>query len=1088
MPIVIVCQKCGQRYSVQDRAAGHTVQCQKCQASIAVPDPNAAADPVPLDPVPLEPVGGDPQPNHSAGLPAMGSGDPFSVPAPASPFAQPPKSSAGGNPLAKIPMLWVGVGGGGLVLVVLLLIMFSFIFSGDDDPEPAPTTVADTSNSSPAVVPAVAPVPTVQPTPTAPQSTNAPATANPSATKEPSQPLLPSRPSQPLLPSGKAPPVASTKPEPAGFGTGPAQWSVEADPLPEPIDWPGRIKVTLPSRVKIYWPATPSPYVAVYHDDFRKGGCAVFDLSKNRKLPGGIAGRIRDIGPWAVCALSPDGKHLAVPSRRNNVVVYDMTSGEVASELSTAAEHVAFASPGVLLLLGSSLWIHDLKQGKNLHEILVSSGENLAVSPGGRYVAVSANDRVSVYEIKTGEEVGQVKMKIDSPFGASDLKLAFSPDGTALAAVGGRRGVHIAIWNVATGQQELNTPLESEATGDIWSLDTTVDWLSDNTALLVKGHIVVDRKTGGVLHVFPKEDGSEFPRRPISDGRIVGVVTMGAFKPKQFDTAKLPADKLAKAREMLKAGATSQDLNLPPLTVIDLAGVKEIVPEDRGWTYQPDGAPVETADQMATVSLEEIDPSEIRFAGYGVPTAALLRSDKHRHPSPFRKEGSVVAQLNLSTGRITRQVKLPPQPYRLMDVSADGNLALTGLTKGNWDETSRLDVYSVAAQSGHVVAWRPFQDEKPDGWSLDGSPDVIGWAGFTAGNQVATLNESQKLIVWSVPDCKAIYQIPKLGDVVGMSPGRKYLLVIVDRALKLLDLTTGQYAGKLPLSNMHPRFMASAFSPRGDRLAVVSPRGFTLVNLQDGTVAAEFAMAATAFRSIQWCSDRHLIADQKYLVDLDKKTVVWKYQVPAFGSDSIHGTPDLRLWFLERDKLVGVPVPSREVLRNAELADIKKQAIVSPGSTIAISSVSVGVGDVTEDEARDALTRAFTKHGVNVVANAPITVSLDTEQKSTGRKLVAKKVFGGRGEQEVFEQQQIIITLEVNGPGDKSWRGTYRAGMRSSGTAGENAQQQLSDEMHRSAARRIREISVPEYIFPNDIWLNSSRLSSTGESFLPSKR
>lgn len=55
--------------------------------------------------------------------------------------------------------------------------------------------------------------------------------------------------------------------------------------------------------------------------------------------------------------------------------------------------------------------------------------------------------------------------------------------------------------------------------------------------------------------------------------------------------------------------------------------------------------------------------------------------------------------------------------------------------------------------------------------------------------------------------------------------------------------------------------------------------------------------------------------------------------------------------------------------------------------------------------------------------------------------------------------------------------------MRTFGTTGQNAQQELTQETQDKAASSILNLSVPEYIFPEKLRLGLSKLSSTGEQF-----
>ena len=90
------------------------------------------------------------------------------------------------------------------------------------------------------------------------------------------------------------------------------------------------------------------------------------------------------------------------------------------------------------------------------------------------------------------------------------------------------------------------------------------------------------------------------------------------------------------------------------------------------------------------------------------------------------------------------------------------------LTIDNRDRR-RLDVYSTA-DSGHVAGWRPYDKEASD------EDKGVVWADFLTPDRVLTANRSGMLVLWSLPDCKAVYVAE--GACEGapvLSPGRKYL-------------------------------------------------------------------------------------------------------------------------------------------------------------------------------------------------------------------------------------------------------------------------------------------------------------------------
>ena len=71
------------------------------------------------------------------------------------------------------------------------------------------------------------------------------------------------------------------------------------------------------------------------------------------------------------------------------------------------------------------------------------------------------------------------------------------------------------------------------------------------------------------------------------------------------------------------------------------------------------------------------------------------------------------------------------------------------LTLDNRDRR-RLDVYSTS-DAKHVTGWRPYAKEQSD------DDKAVVWADFLTSNQVLTVNRTGLLVLWSLPDCKAVY-------------------------------------------------------------------------------------------------------------------------------------------------------------------------------------------------------------------------------------------------------------------------------------------------------------------------------------------
>ena len=80
-----------------------------------------------------------------------------------------------------------------------------------------------------------------------------------------------------------------------------------------------------------------------------------------------------------------------------------------------------------------------------------------------------------------------------------------------------------------------------------------------------------------------------------------------------------------------------------------------------------------------------------------------------------------------------------------------------------------------------MLGWRPYEGESEPG-------KRVIWTAFVTDDTLLSMSKSGTLILWSVPDGKAIYVAEGAGlGVVGLSPGRKVLVVYRDDALRFLD-------------------------------------------------------------------------------------------------------------------------------------------------------------------------------------------------------------------------------------------------------------------------------------------------------------
>lgn len=783
---------------------------------------------------------------------------------------------------------------------------FSLQRVGDTLPEAA--TLADAGKAAEAPPPE-----SFAPTETAP-----PAASNPLTPVDPGElaPATPVAKTETLRPAPSSAPTTSVNGAAEDpLWPAPLPWRAAPDPDPAAAEMAlsRRLAIELPNSYSLHVPHRPSRFLAV--EPWSTHDYRLYDLSTGDKagqIPGDLDLAMRHP------AISPDGKYLAgeMKDPRGVVGVWSFATGMLVKQAALPREFrssdwLAFCGPEKLVVVTTSdsrvqglVW--DLAADRETARFSTQhplgtqdtlGGEYLALSPGGRYLAVLANLALHVFDLTTGEQVGRAPVPNPRAQSIHDrlepVAVAFSPDGAEVAALYSiltYQRHYLTVWDFATGQTRLFRPYDDfnlvERNSTRGYDGRPLVWAPDKSCLLYKGHVLLDRATGAPVWQFPQTEAGE--RLLLGLDRMV--LPIEADDEDRPWLRAIPLDE-AKLVAAIRKARSSIGENTPPLKESDLAAAREIMPDAQPapWSVLPDPGPA-----PAAVAKERIDLKQ-HFAPVSSVTLAppsagkVLVQRRFRHPSVGGIEAGPLPWLwrseleiyDLAAGRLDKELELPFRDV-LLDVSADGSLLLTGEPEYSVaGQYNRLDVWAPQLGRTHAVGWRP---TGPMPQSLD---EVIDGAFFIDKRHVLT-HSAARVVLWRLPECQAVYNIPDFGFLRGLSPTRKYVFGYHrDRGIEVREALTGALAGRLepPPKTLHPNLNAAEFRPDGQAIAAVMRwHGLMQVLVWDaatGRLTQEFETPEVHNKTsapLQWLDQRYLLYDNEFLFDLEHQALAHRYQ------------------------------------------------------------------------------------------------------------------------------------------------------------------------------------------------------------------
>jgi WD40 repeat protein len=233
-------------------------------------------------------------------------------------------------------------------------------------------------------------------------------------------------------------------------------------------------------------------------------------------------------GKMLFLAFSPDGRTLAAGTRRDEVTLWDTSTGLERGRLhgrhSEWIVSVGWIDGGQRIVTGDvtgKLRYYSDRTGLPTgEESSAGTTECFAVSPDGRWLGRGDRNHVSLHTAQDGKAAGHLTGQL-SHAGC----LAFSPDGKLLAA-GSRRG-EAAVWDVGTSQEKWRLERHGSIVSALafsphgQTLAVSLLPAPGSTAPDAARVLLCDAATGQIRHTLPGHDGGSRCVSFAPDGRVL---------------------------------------------------------------------------------------------------------------------------------------------------------------------------------------------------------------------------------------------------------------------------------------------------------------------------------------------------------------------------------------------------------------------------------------------------------------------------------------------------------------------------------------------------------------------------------------
>jgi len=440
-----------------------------------------------------------------------------------------------------------------------------------------------------------------------------------------------------------------------------AVWKAKVDPSKETVEFAtGKISINLEKHQSIHFPVNPSRFVLVIYRDGKDHLWTVYDLqtAKGKTTAKDAVGRPvtgQDMPNLRLPTLSPNGKFMVSkvrdPDTKEYVFrVWSFETGIMLQDIpvgkKSRSDQAYFAGGDSLVTTDSpdyysvQLSVTNLADGKKSKPFTIKGSskkrflnKSIAVSHGGKYVALVMGQKLVIHELASGANAGEAPIPemVRECYG-----IAFSNNGEKLAALfRGESAGYLLIWDFRNGEVLVERPYDDRLPHYSYE-GPQLAWMPDDSGVIFRGHIMADVQTGLEVWNFPKTTRDS--RKIIKRGdKMDMLVVLRQKQVKNLTTTVLPTADIASTIQTVRATGSLLDASLPPSTTPNLISARQVsMPSGNvDWSVVPDdpGAPLGITERDIVGINEGSSPKRLMISPPHSAKAIVYSQPPHKSRS-----------------------------------------------------------------------------------------------------------------------------------------------------------------------------------------------------------------------------------------------------------------------------------------------------------------------------------------------------------------------------------------------------------------------------------------------------------------------